>query len=163
MSTRLQHAIRASKGRWIKLSVPVHTELTLLRNMVTSLAARPTHLGEIRPPSSPPPTWIGATDASLTGMGGVCYSPSREWHIFRLTFNTAIRAKIIPDDNPQGFLTINDLELAAYFSHLHIFAPCMEPLEHISIEVDNTDADIWDRRGSVITATVIGPLLREAV
>ena len=66
MFTRLQHALRTAKGRLIYLSIPVHAELALWRHLVASLAARPTHLREIRPT---PPTWIGATDASLTGMG----------------------------------------------------------------------------------------------
>ena len=38
----------------------------------------------------------------------------------------------------------------------------MAPLEHISSGVDNTAAESWSRRGSVSTATAIGPLLREA-
>ena len=95
-------------------------------------------------------------------MGGVCHSPNGDWHVWRLTFSTAIRANIITDKNPTGFLAINDLELAAYIAHLHLFAPRMAPLEHISTGVENTVAESWARRGSVSTATAIGPLLREA-
>ena len=65
-------------------------------------------------------------------MVGVCYSPAGEW---RLTFSTAIQSNILTDENPQRFLTINDLELAAYISHLQLFAPRMAPLEHIAIGV----------------------------
>ena len=159
MFTRLQHALKTAKGRRINLTTPVHEELTVWRHLVASLATRPTHLREIR---AHPPTWIGATDASLTFMGGVCYSPSGDWHVWRLTFSTAMRDHIIIDENPNGFLTINDLDLAAYIDHLHMFSPRMAPLEHISKGVDNTAAKSWARRGSVITATVIGPLLQEA-
>ena len=74
----------------------------------------------------------------------------------------AIRASILTDKNPAGFLTINDLELAVYIAHLHLFAPRMAPLENISTGVDNTAAESWARRGSVSTATAIGPLLQEA-
>ena len=109
-----------------------------------------------------PPTWIGATYASLTDMGGVCYIPSGEWHVWGLTFSTAIKANILTDENPQGYLTINDLELAAYIANIHLFAPFMAPLEQITTGVDNTAAEIWARRGSVNTATAIFPLLREA-
>ena len=66
--TRLQHALKTAKGRRINLTTPVHEELTVWRHLVASLATRPTHRREIRPH---PHTWIGATDASLTGMGGV--------------------------------------------------------------------------------------------
>ena len=92
-------------------------------------------------------------------MGGVCHSPTGDWHAWRLTFSTSIRANILTDKNPAGFLTINDLDLAAYIAHLHLFAPRMAPLEHISTGVDNTAAESWARRGSVSTATAIGPLL----
>ena len=90
-------------------------------------------------------------------MGGVCYSPSGDWHVWRLTFITAIRSHILTDDNPNGFLTINNLELAAYVAHLHLFAPHMAPLEHIFTGVDNTAAEIWARRGSVSTSTAFAP------
>ena len=75
MSTRLQHALRLAKGLWINLSALIHSELTLCHHLVASLSAIPTHLKEIRPN---PPTCIGATDTSLTGMGGVCYSTDWE-------------------------------------------------------------------------------------
>ena len=95
-------------------------------------------------------------------MVGIYYSLSGDWHVWRLTFSTAIRPHILTDENPNRFPTINYLELAAYIAHLHLFAPRMAPLEHISTGVDNTATDIWDRRGSVSTATAIGPLLQEA-
>ena len=95
-------------------------------------------------------------------MDRVCHSPSGEWHVWRLTFSTSIQTHILTDDNPHGFLTINDLDLAAYISHLHLFNPRMAPLEHIKTGVYNTAAESWDRRGSVSTATAIGPLLQEA-
>ena len=68
MLTRLQHALKTMKGRRINLSTLVHEELNVWRHLVISLAAIPMHLQEIRPN---PPTWIGATDASFTVMGGV--------------------------------------------------------------------------------------------
>ena len=98
MFTRLQYALRMAKGRRINLSTPVYAELTLWRHLVASLAIRPTHLREIR---THPPTWIGATYACLTSMGRVCYRPSREWHIRRLTFSTTIEAHILTKKNPK--------------------------------------------------------------
>ena len=78
-------------------------------------------------------------------MGEVFHSPNEDWHVWRLTFSTAIRANILTDKNPAGFLAINDLELAAYIAHLHLFAPRMAPLEHISTGVENTAAESWAR------------------
>ena len=156
MFTRLQHALKTAKGCRINLTTPVHNELTVWRHLFASLATRPTYLRKIRPHTH---TWIRATYASLTGMGGVCYIPAGDWHVWRLKFRTAIRANILTDENPNGFLTINELELAAYIAHLHLFAPRMEPLEHITTGVENTAAESWARCGSVSTATAIGPLL----
>ena len=76
-------------------------------------------------------------------MGGVCRSPNGDWHVWKLPFSTAIRAHIPMDANPTRFLTINDLELAAYIAHLHLFAPCMAPLENIYTGVDNTATESW--------------------
>ena len=92
-------------------------------------------------------------------MGGVYYSPSGVWHVWWLKFSTSIRANILTDENPQGFLTIHDLELAAYISHLHLLSPCMAPLEHIATGVVNTAAESWALWGSVSPSTAIGPLL----
>ena len=78
-------------------------------------------------------------------MGGVCHIPNRDWHVWRLTFSTAIRANILTDKSPAGFLTINDLDLAAYIAHLHLLALHMAPLEHISTGVDNTATESWAR------------------
>ena len=89
MFTRLQHALKIAKGRQINLTTRVHKELTVWRHLVASSVTRPTHLREIRPH---PPTWIGAIDAYLTSMGGVCYSLYRYWHVWQLTFSTAIQA-----------------------------------------------------------------------
>ena len=106
MFTRLQHALKTAKGRRINLTTPFHEELTVWCHLVAYLATRPTQLREIRPH---PTTCIRSTDVSLTGMGGVCYIPSGDWHVWGLTFSTAIRAHILTDDNPNGFLTVNYL------------------------------------------------------
>ena len=79
---------------------------------------------------------------------------------WRLPVRNFIYQRLMSDDNPTGDLTINNMELSAYLAHLHIFAPLMVPLEHISTKVDNTAADSWERRGSVSSATAVGPLLR---
>ena len=57
---------------------------------------------------------------------------------------------------------INNLELTAYIAHLHRFTPCMAPLEHISMGIDNTAAKIWDSQVIVSTTTSVGPLLRKS-
>ena len=66
---------------------------------------------------------------------------------------------LLTDENPQRDLTINDIYIAAYVVHLHIFASLMYPLERTATKVDNTAAEGWEKRGSVISAISVGPLL----
>ena len=141
MFTCLQHALKKANGRRINLTPPVKEELTVWRHLVASLATRPTHLRKIRPH---PPTWIGATDASLTSMGGVCHSTNGVWHVWQLAFSTSIRANILTYKNPTGFLTISDLKLAAYISHLNLFAPRMVLNVAKNISHQNSRAAICD-------------------
>ena len=61
----------------------------------------------------------------------------------------------------MGYLTINDLDLAAYIAHLHIFALLMVTLDHISNTVDNTVEESWARRVKVGFVTTVVPLLKE--
>ena len=55
MFTQLHHALRTAWGIRIQLPPPFYAEITLWRHIVASLAARPKHLREIRPPPPPPP------------------------------------------------------------------------------------------------------------
>ena len=68
--------LRVVSGRLISITAAVTDELNIWRHPVASLSERLTHLRDIRPNK---PAWIGATDRSLEGMGGVCRSPAREW------------------------------------------------------------------------------------
>ena len=53
-------------------------------------------------------------------------------------------AKIfLTEENPQGGLTINNLKLVVYVTHLHIVAPMMKPLDHIATNVDNPSLEGW--------------------
>ena len=61
--------------------------------------------------------------------------------------------------NPTGDMTINDLELGALLMQILIFAPRMVPLSHIYTYVDNMAAHVWTNRGSVSTASSVGPIL----
>ena len=95
---------------------------------------RSTHIREIRPI---PPTCIGSTDTSLTGMGVICHSPIGQHFFWRLPAGRTTAQWLLSDANPGGDLVINDLELATYVTHQHIFAPLMAPLEHIKTKADN--------------------------
>ena len=72
MFTWVQHALKRVTGRQAQLTADVHNELEDWRELVRSLASQPTHLRGLQPFLS---TWIGSTDASGSGMGGVYQDP----------------------------------------------------------------------------------------
>ena len=72
MFTRVQHALKRVTGRHVQLTADMHDELEAWRELVRSLASRPTYLHKLQPF---PPIWIGTTNASGSGMGGVCRDP----------------------------------------------------------------------------------------
>ena len=93
-------------------------------------------------------------------MGGICCSPKGENFVWRLPVRNSTAKRLLREDNLTVDLAIKNLELAAYVEHLHIFAPLTEPLEHIATKVENKVAESWEIRGSVGSATAVGPPFR---
>lgn len=69
--------------------------------------------------------------------------------------------RLLTEENPEGDITINDIDMAVYSSYLNIFAPLVEPLEHIYTKVENMSVGICKRRRRVSSTIAVGPLLRE--
>ena len=105
---------------------------------------------------------MGATDASLTVMIGICRSPKEEHFVWRPPVGNSTAKRLLRDDNPIGYLTINNLELVVYVAHLHLFVPLMALLYHTATKVENTASESWASIVSVSSATAVGPLLRAA-
>ena len=63
--------------------------------------------------------------------------------------------------NPNVDVTINKLDLGALLMQLLIFAPRIAPLAHIHIYVNNISAQEWANRGSVITVSSVGSILKD--
>ena len=72
---------------------------------------------------------------------------------------TSTKYRLLTDNNPGGYLTPNESELAVYVAHLHLFAPNMSPLEYIRTMVDKTAPEGWECRNSVSSATAVGTIL----
>ena len=51
--------------------------------------------------------------------------------------------------------------MAALLAHIHIFVPRMQTMAHICTKVDNTTAQGWANKGSVIWDMAVGPILRD--
>ena len=140
MFMRLQHALQKAWGRQVLLSTAVQDELSAWRQLVQELAARLTHLQNMDPFHL---TWEGSTDASVSGMSGVCQDPEGQWFIWRHPFYVATQARLVTDTNHTGDVTTNDLELAALLAQVQLFAPNMETLSHIRTDVNNTEVKGW--------------------
>ena len=93
-------------GRRASITVAIHKELNLWWYIIESLVYHPTHLREIHPNE---PTWIREMYASLEGIGSVCLSPTREWHVWIFSVDTSSKRRLLTDGNPGVYLTINDL------------------------------------------------------
>ena len=68
MLTQVQHALKRAAERHVQLTMDMHDELKAWRELVLSLANRPTYLRKLETFA---PLWIGNTDASGSGMGRV--------------------------------------------------------------------------------------------
>jgi hypothetical protein len=98
----------------------VRAALLDLRQLITTLAARPTHVNEILP--APVPDYIGYFDASAFGAGGIWFSgqcPLPET-VGRLQWPADITAAVISESNPTRTLTNSDLEMAGVALQLHV-------------------------------------------
>ena len=156
MFTRVQHALKIVTGRHTQLTADVHNDLEAWRKLFRSLARWPTHLRELQPF---PPTWIGTTDSPGSRMGGVCQDPDGQYFVWKYPFSLATQARLMPYSKPNGDVTINNLELGVLLMQLLIFVPRMVPLAHIYTYVNNTESQVWAKRGSVRTASSIRPIL----
>ena len=76
----MSYAASRLTGRHVQLTADVHDELETWRELVCSLFSRPTHLRKLQPFS---PTWIGTTNASGSGMGGVCRYPEGQYFVWQ--------------------------------------------------------------------------------
>ena len=119
--------------------------------------SRPTHLCKLQSFS---PTWIGTTNALGSGMGGLCRDPEGQYFVWSSSFPLTTQARLVSSSNPTVDVTINYIKLRALIMEILLFAPGMSPLTHIHTYVDNMTAQIWANRGSVSTASSVGPILQ---
>ena len=97
-------------------------------------------------------------------MGGVwCSGTSRIDHfVWHVEFAANIQADLITSKNPDGTITINDLELAALGTHFLALSYSGTPLtnQHIASYCDNTSAVSWAARMRTSKSIPAARLLR---
>ena len=132
----------------------VRAALLDLRQMVTTLAARPTHVKEILP--APAPDYIGYSDTSAFGAGrvwfsGQCPLPETVW---RLQWPLDITAAVVSESNPTWALTNSDLEMATVVLQSNDLTPHVSSMHHKSTHIhsDNTPSVAWMTKMATKTA-----------
>ena len=162
----LQHALRPGARR-IKITTQVRHQLQDFLWLAKDVSSRPTHLAEVVPT---PPSYYGAMDAAKSGMGGVWFPPLtnvplavtphpsarlQQPCLWRSPFPQSVQQDLVSFNNPTGFITNSDLELAGTIASDDILASAV-PVAHISTcgLCDNTPAVSWRQKGST---TTVGP------
>ena len=147
-------------------SINVHgTEIAeVLRHwaaLIRLMKSRPSHVSELI--QQPTASFQGFVDASKFGVGGVWFSGSDQLLpiVWFIEWPESIRALIITDDNPNGTLTIADLELAGIVLHFLALEQTVINLQHKSVAIwcDNLPAVAWCYRARTSTSTIAAHLL----
>lgn len=101
-----------SKEYSIVLNNDARSALLDICTLLRQLSKRPTHVNELIPI---PPSHVAYHDAAAEGAGGVWFSlaASMQPVVWRVVFPLDITSNVISENNPNGSITISDLELAA--------------------------------------------------
>jgi len=97
----------------LRLSPLIHHDLHDWDHLVSTMLQHPIPISSLVPRA---PNYVGAVDASGSGIGGF-WLPTRHGvgppTVFRCPLSSSFATELITRDNPNGKLTINDFELAA--------------------------------------------------
>ena len=110
------------------------------------------------------PDFVGYSDACGIGAGGVWSSGLKYLQplMWQFEWPEDIKNALITDHNPDGYLTINDLELAGYVLNWLALECQPIPLEfhHVGSFCDNTSAVAWAQKLCTSKSKSAGRLLR---
>lgn len=143
------------------LSAPTLDCLRQWLLLAQSLVDRPTPIIDLVPG---PPHYVGASDASGLGMGGIWLPTSLSADptpfVWRAPFLHSVSSALVSAANPLGTINNSLLELVATIAHEAAICSTSGslPLTVLSGS-DNTAAVSWLRRASVTTLGPLAPLL----
>ena len=156
----LQDALSKGDTRRVRINRHVHATAAAFRQLIDSLASRPTRLQELVPAA---PTAIGACDACQTGMGGVWLFPDATLPpiLWRQPFAPHLSKSLVTSHNRAGTISISDLELAGIIAHKAIAAAHVDTRERtLWIASDNRAAVSWSTKGSSTSVSARAYLLQ---
>ena len=165
--SHMQHALLQRKKGRISLRKGVHDAVADFQWILDNLDSRSTRIAEVVPLLA---SAVGHHDASGTGCGGVWFPADhlnpREGYdqapvLWRLKWPTFIADQLITSDNPQGSISISDLELAGGLIHLEALAQTFDIRERTVLsKTDNLATLFWQRKASTSSDRVPAYLLR---
>ena len=125
------------------------------------MRSRPTHVREL---ITHKPSYQGLVDASKWGVGGVWFSgknnlPPFVWY---LEWPQSIRDELSSSTNPNGSISISDLELMGIFMHWMALEQAVDDLTHTSVAIwcDNISAVSWIYKFRTSTSPIASSILK---
>ena len=109
------------------------------------------------------PDYVGITDASGHGLGGVIIGENKEVPpiVFRLQWPADITANIVSDANPDGAITNSDLEMAGLLMlWLVMEEVCDVENAHVALFSDNSPTVHWVQRLAAKHSSIAMQLVR---
>ncbi len=177
LAGKLQHASLAMPGGWglfspiymamkgdpqhINMSPYLKQTLRDWRTIIKQISKVPTHVLQI---VSGLPDFLGYVDACKRGCGGIWFGLSQYigYIVWRFEFPKDIQDGLITFDNPNGWLTINDLELIGLILEwlaLEIIVPSLI-FKHVGINCDNSSTVSWTQKFCTTKSKIAARLLR---
>lgn len=142
----LAAANHRNKTVQIRKGSPLDTAMADFLTLLKQMSGRPTHCKQLVPGT---PSYLGYVDACLTGVGGVWLPGTMfvEPTVWRCQWPPEIQQQCIVH-NPNGWITINDLEMAGFVLQFLLLEELVGPLTylHIAVWCDNTSAISWIRK-----------------
>ena len=109
------------------------------------------------------PDYVGITDASGHGLGGVILGERKEVPptVFRLEWPPDIKEMIVTDNNPNGTITNSDLEMAGLLMlWLVMEEVCEVKNAHVALFSDNSPTVHWVQRMAAKHSEIAMQLVR---
>ena len=127
----------------------VHDAVADFRWILANLESQSTRIAELVPLLA---SAVGHHDASGTGCGGVWFpadhlAPRKGFThqpiLWRLQWTTFIADELVTQDNPNGSISISDLELAGGLLHLEALAQTFDIRERTVLSKTNNLATLF--------------------
>ena len=129
--------------------------------LIQHLASHPTHVQQL---CTQPAHFIGYSNACKLGAGGVLCRGTKSLYpvVWQLRWTPDIINRVKSSNNPDGDLSINDLELAGLVLNWLVLESLGVNLQHahVALFCDNSSAVSWSYKLRTSTSIVAGKLLR---